>query len=852
MSEVDAQEEFHDAPEEAVIEIQKDFVAEIEQDNSNAQLVEEGDDQLVTAEADDEKSAQQVDEDRTEDQVPDITGTEYVDPMTTSMDGIEDLPANDEAQVEESAPADEPAPEEEKPQEEAPAEEPAPAEEAPQEEVPAEEPVAEETAPAEEAAVEEPVVEEAAPVEEAPEAEETAPAEEPLIEVAVEEAPAEEPVAEEAEPEAEKQEFELQAPPEGKRPRTPNDLDNPTADEEPAAELEADAGSEVPPTPKTAASEKQSVPPTPKSAAPSEVPPTPKSAAPSEVPPTPKSAAPSEVPLTPKSAAQSSVPPTPKSAVPSEAPPTPRSAAPSDVPPTPKSNGHIANGSIPGTPSVAQERVEPEPEPVAEEPEPVAEPEPEPEPVAEAEPEAEPAVEEEPAEEPEPAADETATEPTAEEAEPEAVEESIEKTEVVEEESAPPAARQSSPSPPPARRRPQSPSPERQRTSRHADRDITSYDEDSYRAVPPPRMPTATSFSSWSPPDKQSYTPISPFVSTANKYRNEYTSGSSYRPTNMYTSHFDDIVATGAFSSALYSTNRLIERSRSRTRERKQAMRSQRSASNYYRYSSQAPAPLRAREYSTPPTREISRAPSRNTSFVSFLDYSSAKQGELSRANSRTSIYGDSLSRSCSRANVDAYLGGGRLSRVDSYVRDIHTPYEYEVPSTYDRYRSSSRGPSYSTINGYTAYISSPSYVETESTRRMKRYQRDTSPAMVRSMYEGRIGQLERSLSREVIQKDRLRTEYQQLSTKLDQACRQMELLSPYTPPNMEDHRLINRPEIRRSIAYTLDLRATGLPSTERWRLGNVVYGGLYRKKYDADLEKAVQYYSSCAKKRRF
>ncbi|PIC16100.1 hypothetical protein B9Z55_022824 [Caenorhabditis nigoni] len=57
------------------------------------------------------------------------------------------------------------------------------------------------------------------------------------------------------------------------------------------------------------------------------------------------------------------------------------------------------------------------------------------------------------------------------------------------------------------------------------------------------------------------------------------------------------------------------------------------------------------------------------------------------------------------------------------------------------------------------------------------RYQRETSPAMVRSMYEGRIGQLERSLSREVIQKDRLRSEYQQLSSKLDQACRQMELL---------------------------------------------------------------------------
>lgn len=32
-------------------------------------------------------------------QVPDITGTEYIDPMTTSMDGIEELPTNEEAQV---------------------------------------------------------------------------------------------------------------------------------------------------------------------------------------------------------------------------------------------------------------------------------------------------------------------------------------------------------------------------------------------------------------------------------------------------------------------------------------------------------------------------------------------------------------------------------------------------------------------------------------------------------------------------------------------------------------------------------------------------------------------------------
>lgn len=55
---------------------------------------------------------------------------------------------------------------------------------------------------------------------------------------------------------------------------------------------------------------------------------------------------------------------------------------------------------------------------------------------------------------------------------------------------------------------------------------------------------------------------------------------------------------------------------------------------------------------------------------------------------------------------MDLYLGGGRLSRVDSYVRDIHTPYEYEVPSTYERYRSASRPGAYaSTINGYTVSL---------------------------------------------------------------------------------------------------------------------------------------------------
>ena len=38
------------------------------------------------------------------------------------------------------------------------------------------------------------------------------------------------------------------------------------------------------------------------------------------------------------------------------------------------------------------------------------------------------------------------------------------------------------------------------------------------------------------------------------------------------------------------------------------------------------------------------------------------------------------------------------------------------------------------------SYTTSPTYVETESTRRMKRYRDDVTPTMVRSMYEVYFG----------------------------------------------------------------------------------------------------------------
>lgn len=67
-----------------------------------------------------------------------------------------------------------------------------------------------------------------------------------------------------------------------------------------------------------------------------------------------------------------------------------------------------------------------------------------------------------------------------------------------------------------------------------------------------------------------------------------------------------------------------------------------------FRYTSQYAAPLRSREYSTPPSYSVSRPPSRSGSFASFIDYSSSKYNELSRNGSRSSLYdaNQNLSRS--------------------------------------------------------------------------------------------------------------------------------------------------------------------------------------------------------------
>ncbi|VIO87334.1 Uncharacterized protein BM_BM5950 [Brugia malayi] len=276
---------------------------------------------------------------------------------------------------------------------------------------------------------------------------------------------------------------------------------------------------------------------------------------------------------------------------------------------------------------------------------------------------------------------------------------------VNERESLPPA-RQIISSPP--RRR--SPSPVRRDTNReNRESKYKSYDQDTHRQRgPPPRMPNYLSFSSYIPVEKKAYSPVSPWVqNAAQKYRNDYTAASAYKPKSIYTSIFDDTVNSGPFSSDLYSVNRLLERSRSRSRELRNALRSKRSTSNYYRYTSNyATPPLRTRDYSTPPLSSVYHSSSRSGSFISFMEYSGQKQYELARSPSRFSNF-DGLSRASSRSNVDMFYDMERLSRVDSYVRDLNRNTEYGFPSTYVKYRSPSRPylpQEYTPINGYRAY----------------------------------------------------------------------------------------------------------------------------------------------------
>lgn len=198
------------------------------------------------------------------------------------------------------------------------------------------------------------------------------------------------------------------------------------------------------------------------------------------------------------------------------------------------------------------------------------------------------------------------------------------------------------------------------------------YDQDLKGETKPARMPAGESFSSWTAADRDSYKPISPWVDRSSKYRNEYTVGEPPAAPAAYTAFFDDLVTSGPFASSLYSTSRLLERSRSRTRERRHALRSQSQARNYYKFASQLPAPLRTRDYSTPPSSLISRAPTAGSSYTSFMDYAGAKQFEMARSQSlqRSPLYQSNLalSRSTSRGGIDYYLGTGRSSRVDSYV----------------------------------------------------------------------------------------------------------------------------------------------------------------------------------------
>ncbi|KAI1710363.1 hypothetical protein DdX_10721 [Ditylenchus destructor] len=741
------------------------------------------------------RKLQAADDDRTEDQVPDITGTtEDKDAEPTSMADVEDLPpveTEGEQPEEENAGAE--ADQAEVSQAESGAEIPVNVfdEGAGEEQPPAE---ASEEPVAEEAVEEEPAAEEPAAEQEAEQPEEI-PVEQ-FEEAAAPEEPAAEPEAEAEEPVAE------EAAVESSQPSTP------------AAVTAEPVENGVPGTPRTPASavgEEQAVPSTPKSpgsvrrssnVSSGTVPKSPLMPNGTVQPGTPKveNDVSSPAPQTPKSGAR-----TPRSGAKAAKGSEfvfEKSESPPAQPRTPKRTtfeDEQENNALSPTKSPTKRRSKSPRSPkkksalksAAGDEEPAAEP------VSESvsesvQDEAPPAAEEEIKDVPvevsdaeAPAAEEQVNDvteaPPADESETAQEEVKVTPAEGTEEAEAPS-------SPPPVRTRRESPSPPpRGREGREpAARDYVPYDQDSHKEPVPPRLPTSTSFSSYSPPERTQYQSISPWVSTAGKYRNEYTVGMAPVASTPYTSLFDDIASTGPFSSSLYATSRLLERSRSRTRERRNAMRSQRSASNYYRFASQYPAPLRTRDYSTPPSAAVSRAPSRAGSFISFMDYAGKSHYDLVRNPSRGSLYDSTqaLSRSTSHG-IDYFLGGGRISRVDSFVNNLNSRYEWGVPSTYENYRSASRGQvPYTPMNDYSSHTNYPhTYRENgyqdhayqENIRNLRRW--DSVQRSVRDKYEARVDDLQRSLSRERYARDNLRSKYTQTAYQLEQACKQMDLL---------------------------------------------------------------------------
>uniref|UniRef100_A0A9J2NZV6 Uncharacterized protein n=1 Tax=Ascaris lumbricoides TaxID=6252 RepID=A0A9J2NZV6_ASCLU len=302
-------------------------------------------------------------------------------------------------------------------------------------------------------------------------------------------------------------------------------------------------------------------------------------------------------------------------------------------------------------------------------------------------------------------------------------------------------------SPPPRPRRERSPSPvHRKPAAVPRETSFVHYDQDTFRTKgAPPRLPTYASFSSYTPVEKPTYSALSPWVQSATgKYRSEYSSIGSYRSPSLYLSMFDELVSTGPFSSSLYSTNRLLERSRSRTRERKNAMRSARSASNYYRYTSTyAAAPVRTRDYSTPPSSAVTRPPSRASSFISFIEYSGAKQYELARSRSRSYGFESPYSRSghvfYSRAQVSSRFTKQDACRESTvmcvkWIDDMNRGYPAHMPSTTRR-----PDPTYLThtlpwTDIRLAY-GAPSYMTKDSSQFDKQSIYDTGVS-VRGMYE--------------------------------------------------------------------------------------------------------------------
>lgn len=260
---------------------------------------------------------------------------------------------------------------------------------------------------------------------------------------------------------------------------------------------------------------------------------------------------------------------------------------------------------------------------------------------------------------------------------------------------------------------------------------------------PAPREPSYITYSSIVPERffGHAYTPFSAFVSPEAKYRNRYTVDYVYQPPgSVALGRFDDLASVGPFGQRQWSTDRVVQRSRSFER---------RSLSDVA-----CGGPLRRQSsLSAIRTGAVGGYLPRASSSSRLSDYARMAKYELKRGYGRVFYQEDDfrsplpekVSQAITRHFADPLYQQTQAERTDNYLRRLHTPYETTVPSYYRKYTGRPYNPHAVSLQNDHLYPTSLY----PSSNIGKWMENADVPSGVRSYYQSKIDGLARDMSRQ-------------------------------------------------------------------------------------------------------